>query len=489
MWSMLGARAGDDAGVGKLRRRLGDRRGQAAQARCRRAHAPTTASCPTSTQIDRSNDVVFTWNGTTSGVRVPDADWIAGRPQGPDHLPTRPARRSPRTSTGTRSMSPPSAGRRCSAARAAHGVLILGPRAVERLESDTAAAAAAQDLPPDQKRQADRGHFQGRDDQHALDAGGRGLRSVALEWAEGVGGLDGADRARRRQCRRARPDRSQSADWLEHLAADPAIRSNTSVCLQFADRSTGADAATSSRRSPSCSKQEGAAYDIAGYRDAPPGLRIWCGATVDTADIEALGPWLDWAWDAELTSSLRAGLHRPTDPASHDMQGSMTKPKVLISDKMDPNAAAIFRERGIEVDEITGQTPDELKAIIGDYDGLAIRSLDQGHQGDPRRRDQPQGRSAAPASASTTSTSRPPRRKRRRGHEHAVRQLDHHRRARHRADVRARPPAARSRRLDPGRQVGEEPLHGRRGHRQDARPDRRRQHRLDRRRPRARPAR
>jgi phosphoserine aminotransferase len=89
----------------------------------------------------------------------------------------------------------------------------------------------------------------------------------------------------------------ESAPWIEHLAKDPAIRSNTSVCLQFADRS---DLETNTARQKAMVKlleAEGGAYDIGAYRDAPPGLRIWCGATVDTADIEALGPWLDWAWE------------------------------------------------------------------------------------------------------------------------------------------------------------------------------------------------
>jgi phosphoserine aminotransferase len=90
----------------------------------------------------------------------------------------------------------------------------------------------------------------------------------------------------------------QSASWIEHLAADPAIRSNTSVCLQFADRSD--DEANRARQKAigKLLEQEGAAYDVTAYRDAPPGLRIWCGATVETADIETLGPWLGWAWEA-----------------------------------------------------------------------------------------------------------------------------------------------------------------------------------------------
>ena len=89
----------------------------------------------------------------------------------------------------------------------------------------------------------------------------------------------------------------RSVGWIEHLAAEPAIRSNTSVCLQFADRSDGEANKARQKALVRLLESEGAAYDIGAYRDAPPGLRIWCGATVETADIEALGPWLDWAWE------------------------------------------------------------------------------------------------------------------------------------------------------------------------------------------------
>ncbi len=165
----------------------------------------------------------------------------------------------------------------------------------------------------------------------------------------------------------------------------------------------------------------------------------------------------------------------------------MTQPKVLISDKMDPRAAQIFRERGIQVDEITGKTPDELKAIVGDYDGLAIRSSTKVTKDILGLRDQPEGRRPRRHRCRQCRHTGGDRARRGR-HEHAVRQLDHDRRARHCSDVRAGPPASRSRRVDAGRQVGEEPLHGRRGNRQDAWPDRRGQHRFDRRQPRARPA-
>jgi phosphoserine aminotransferase len=121
----------------------------------------------------------------------------------------------------------------------------------------------------------------------------------ALEWAQGLGGLP-ALIARANANAKALDAWVSRTPWIEHLAADPASRSNTSVCLKFADAAvTGLDDAAKQalvKKMAALLEAEDAAYDVAGYRDAPPGLRIWCGATVDTADIEALGPWLDWAW-------------------------------------------------------------------------------------------------------------------------------------------------------------------------------------------------
>ena len=163
-------------------------------------------------------------------------------------------------------------------------------------------------------------------------------------------------------------------------------------------------------------------------------------------------------------------------------------PRVLISDALSPAAVAIFKERGVEVDfqPALGKDKDKLAAIIGDYDGLAIRSATKvtakilenakkSARHRPRRHRRGQCRYSRRHRA------------RRDRHEHALRQFHHHRRTRHRHDVRAGPPDSRRRRLDPGRQMGKEPLHGRRDHRQDARHHRLRQYRLDRRRPRARP--
>jgi phosphoserine aminotransferase len=118
----------------------------------------------------------------------------------------------------------------------------------------------------------------------------------ALGWAEGAGGLEGL--IGRADSNAAAVNRwVERTEWIEHLAKDSGSRSNTSVCLQFADRSDEEGNKARQKALTKLLEDEGAAYDIGAYRDAPPGLRIWCGATVDTSDIELLGPWLDWAWE------------------------------------------------------------------------------------------------------------------------------------------------------------------------------------------------
>jgi phosphoserine aminotransferase len=245
--------------------------------------------------IDPANDVVFTWNGTTSGVRVPNGDWIAADRSGLTICDATSAAFAQdidwaKIDVGTFSWQKALGG------EAAHGMLVLSPRAVERLERD----AALRPLPK---------IFRLTKGGKLIDGIFRGETIntpsmlcvedwlLALDWAERIGGLRSL--IARADANAAALDRwVERAGWIEHLARDPAIRSNTSVCLQFADRS---DTEANKARQKSIAKlleQEDAAYDIGGYRDAPPGLRIWCGATVDTADIEALGPWFDWAWEA-----------------------------------------------------------------------------------------------------------------------------------------------------------------------------------------------
>jgi len=174
-------------------------------------------------------------------------------------------------------------------------MIVLSPRAVERLEREPAPRPLPKIFRLTKSGKLIDGIFKGETiNTPSMLAVEDWL--FALDWAEGIGGLQAL--IARADANAAALDRwVQRSEWIEHLAADPAIRSNTSVCLQFADRS---DVDANKARQKAVTKlldQEDAAYDIGAYRDAPPGLRIWCGATVDTADIEALGPWLDWAWD------------------------------------------------------------------------------------------------------------------------------------------------------------------------------------------------
>ncbi len=244
--------------------------------------------------IDPANDIVFTWNGTTSGVRVPDADWIASDRTGLTICDATSAAFAqdidwPKIDVGTFSWQKALGG------EAGHGMLVLSPRAIERLEGQAAPRPLPKIFRLTKSGELIDGIFEGETiNTPSMLAVEDWL--FAIGWAERVGGLTAL--IARADANAAALSRwvSQAA-WIEHLAASPAIRSNTSVCLQFADRS---DADSNTARQKAIVKlleQEQAAFDIGAYRDAPAGLRVWCGATVDTADIEALGPWLDWAWE------------------------------------------------------------------------------------------------------------------------------------------------------------------------------------------------
>jgi phosphoserine aminotransferase len=244
--------------------------------------------------IDPANDIVFTWNGTTSGVRVANAAWIADSRAGLSICDATSAAFAQdvdwaKIDVGTFSWQKALGG------EGAHGMLVLSPRAVERLEREPAPRALPKIFRLTKGGKLIDGIFRGE------TINTPSMLCVedwlfAIDWAERIGGLSAL--IARADANAAALDRwVQNADWIEHLAHDPAIRSNTSVCLQFFDRS---DAEANTARQKAIVKlleAEQAAYDIGAYRDAPPGLRIWCGATVDTADIEALGPWLDWAWE------------------------------------------------------------------------------------------------------------------------------------------------------------------------------------------------
>ena len=244
--------------------------------------------------VDWSNDVLFTWNGTTSGVRVPDGAWISTDRQGlsfADATSAVFAYDMPWDKLDVTTFS----WQKVLGGEGAHGVIILGPRAVERLESYTPDWPLPKIFRLVSKGGLTEGVFKG---ETINTPSMLAVEDVifALEWAQGLGGLNGL---------MARSDANAAAldaivasrHWLGHLAADPKSRSKTSVCLTV----EGADEALI-KKFTALLEAEDAAYDIAGYRDAPPGLRIWCGATVDTVDVVALGPWLDWAW-TQVSSS------------------------------------------------------------------------------------------------------------------------------------------------------------------------------------------
>jgi phosphoserine aminotransferase len=245
--------------------------------------------------VDWSNDVLFTWNGTTSGVRVPNGDWIPDDREGlsfADATSAVFAYDIPWDKIDVATFS----WQKVLGGEGGHGVLILGPRAVERLESYTPKWPLPKVFRLVSKGKLTEGVFKGETiNTPSMLAVEDAI--FALEWAKSVGGAKGLI---------ARSDANAAAldtivadrSWLGHLATDPASRSKTSVCLTV----EGADEALI-KKLAGLLEAEHAAYDITGYRDAPAGLRIWCGATVDTADVEALGPWLDWAYASVTVSA------------------------------------------------------------------------------------------------------------------------------------------------------------------------------------------
>ena len=243
--------------------------------------------------VDWSNDVLFTWNGTTSGVRVPDGNWIAEDRNGlsfADATSAVFAYELPWDKIDVATFS----WQKVMGGEGAHGVLILGPRAVDRLESFTPDRPLPKIFRLTKGSKLIEGIFTGETiNTPSMLAVEDAI--VTLEWARSVGGFSGM-KARTEANAAALDHIVANRNWLGHLAGRPETRSKTSVCLTV----DGADAEFI-KRFAKLLENEGVAFDIAGYRDAPPGLRIWCGATVETADIEALGPWLDWAWE-QLTN-------------------------------------------------------------------------------------------------------------------------------------------------------------------------------------------
>ena len=252
---------------------------------------------PDLSKVDPASDIVFTWNGTTSGARVPNADWIATDRDGLTICDATSAAFAQSLEWAKLDVVTFS-WQKALGGEAAHGMLILSPRAVARLESYTPPWPLPKIFRMTKGGKLIEGIFQGETIntpsmlcvEDYLDA---------LEWAKAAGGLT-ALRARADGNAKVIADWVVRAKWLDFLAADPAIRSNTSVCLKVVDPAVArlapeAQAAFVKGIAASLDK-EGIAYDIDAYRDAPPGLRIWCGSTVERADVEALTLWLDWAY-------------------------------------------------------------------------------------------------------------------------------------------------------------------------------------------------
>ncbi len=244
-------------------------------------------------------DVVFTWNGTTSGARVPNGDWIADDREGLticDATSAAFAQELPWDKLDVTTFS----WQKAMGGEGAHGVIILSPRAVERLESFTPDRPLPKIFRLTKGGKLIEGIFTG------ATINTPSMLAVAdaedsLDWMAEIGGL-AATRARADANFEALQAWVDGSDWAENLVPVAAERSNTSVCLKIVDPVVAAldDSAQNAfvKAMVKLLDDAAAAYDIGGYRDAPAGLRIWCGATVDTADIQALTPWLDWAFEA-----------------------------------------------------------------------------------------------------------------------------------------------------------------------------------------------
>ena len=253
-------------------------------------------------QIDFDTDVVFTWNGTTSGVRLPNGDAIPADRGGLTICDATSAAFAQDLAWDKLDVTTFS-WQKVMGGEAAHGMLILSPRAVERLESYTPPWPMPKIFRMTKGGKLIEGIFVGETiNTPSMLAVEDYL--VALEWGKSIGGLP-ALMARADANAKAIFDFCDARDWIANLAVDPATRSNTSVCLKFTDpRIT--DGAAFAKAVAKRLEGEGVALDIGAYRDAPPGLRIWCGATVETADIQAMLPWLDWAFAVEIAALAKA---------------------------------------------------------------------------------------------------------------------------------------------------------------------------------------
>jgi phosphoserine aminotransferase len=287
MWSLLGVRPVDmlswesfgDGWVSDVMKQLKLKD-------ARKLTAPY-GELPDLASVNFDHDVVFTWNGTTSGVRVPDANWIPADRKGLTICDATSAAFAQAMDFAKLDVVTFS-WQKVLGGEGAHGVLILGPRAVERLESYTPPWPMPKIFRLTSGGKLIAGIFEGE----TINTPSMLCVEdyiVALEWAEKLGGLKGL--LARADANAAVVQRwIESRDFAANLAKLPETRSNTSVCLTLA-----ADESVP-KKMVKLLEAEKAAFDIGSYRDAPPGLRVWCGATVETSDLEALMPWLDWAY-------------------------------------------------------------------------------------------------------------------------------------------------------------------------------------------------
>jgi len=299
LWSMLGARGVDVLAWEAFGRRwvtdivselkIDDARTLEADY----GHLPNLAA------VDFDRDVVFAWNGTAAGVRVPNGDWIPGDRAGLTFVDATSALFAQeidwrKVDVATFSWQKVLGG------EAAHGMLIMSPRALERVATYKPAWPVPKLFRLAENGRVDEGIFEG------VTINTPSMLCVedyldALQWATGIGGL-GALRQRVDENAQVIFDWIARTPWIANLAVDPATRSNTSVCMRLSQVPGGEAAERQiAGRVATLLAEEGVAYDIGAYRTAPPGLRIWCGATIEKGDLQALVPWLDWAYGKVLT--------------------------------------------------------------------------------------------------------------------------------------------------------------------------------------------
>lgn len=307
MWSMLGARGVDVFAWESFGKDWITDIEKQLKISDLRTYKADYGSIPDLSRYDGSRDVVFTWNGTTSGVKVADANWIPDNRSGLtfcDATSAVFAMDLPWSKLDVTTYS----WQKVLGGEAAHGMLILSPAAVQRLESYTPSWPLPKIFRMTKGGKLVDGIFKGETIntpsmicvEDALDS---------LKWATESGGLSGLI-ARSNSNLKVIESWVASSNWVEFLAESAEIRSNTSVCLRFKDSAVAGlseeQKADVAKQIASLLEKEGVAYDIGAYRDAPAGLRIWCGATVESSDVEKLTPWLDYAWNQVIATVAKA---------------------------------------------------------------------------------------------------------------------------------------------------------------------------------------